>query len=438
MSLIDDLQAKLEDAQRLAAEIKAQDSITVKAGDNLQALLDAGGNLVGEPGAVFSASRFVFNKSVHLSGDIKLIGTAGPAVHVTPGANGIILNDFECSAPGYGDCIQLGNNDSSQTSLDQVPRNIELNRVKVLSHDRKRALAINSTLTRIIDCDFLDCWDRSGATQDSQPWAIMNSPGEIFIQGGNHSGGSELGMIGGDTMKIIDNGKLIEPRNIFIGGTPEKNLVLFRPLEWMNELKPDGTKVNRAVKCGLELKTGHNVLLKYATIRGCWKFGQPDAFAIQLTPKSGGAITNFVAEDIIVEDSASFMGITAFDYSPAMNPIRTTGIVVNRAKVTLDRVKYLGTGRLFLLQGGIGTLDVDNLEFTNPAGNAFISTDKVKTERISIKNSKGNLAKYRFFLGGYVDGVNWPTYVDTLTVEGNTFSEATNAFKAALPNNTYI
>lgn len=436
MSLIDELIVKLEDAQRMAAEIKSKEAVLVPAGGNLQAALDVGGNIVTEPGAIFAASRFVFNTPVCLTGS-KLIGTSGPAVHVTPGANGIILNDLECEAFGYGDAIQLGNNDESQTSLDQVPRNIELNRVKVLSHDRKRCVGINSTLTRIIDCDFLDCWDRSSAHADSHPWAIMNSPGEIFIQGGNHSGGSELGIIGGDTMKLRVDGNLIEPRNIFIGGTPEKNLLLFRPLEWMTEIDPaTGKIVHRAVKCGLELKTGHNVLVKHVTIRGCWKYAQPDAFAIQLTPKSGGAITNFVAEDIIVEDSPSFMGIAAFD--PTGNPIRTTGIVINRAKITLDKVKYLGGGKVFQLQGGIGTLDIDNIEVTNPGGNSFMYTDKVKTERISVTNSKGNLAKYRFMLGGDMDGINRQLYVDNLNAAGNTFSEASATFKINFPNNTYI
>lgn len=429
MSLIDDLVHKLEDAQRIAAEIKSRDAVKLNTGDNLQAALDIGGNIVCEPGAVFNASRFIFNKPVHLTG-CRLIGTAGPAVHVTPGANGIILDDIECEAYGYGDVIQLGNNDSSQTSLDQVPRNIELNRVKVLAHDRKRAVGINSTLTRIIDCEFLNIWDYSTAHADSHPWAIMNSPGEIFIQGGNHSGGSELGLIGGDDMKLMVDGKLIEPKNIFIGGTPEKNLVLFRPLSWMT----DG--VHRAVKCGLELKTGHNVLVKHVTIKGNWKFAQPDGFAIQLTPKSGGAITNFTAEDIIVEDSPSFCGISAFD--PTGNPIKTTGIVMKRIKITLDRIKYLGGGRVFLLQGGIGTLDVENLEVTNPAGNSFLYTDTKKTDQIKIRNCKGNLGKYNFMLGGNMNGVLWMDYVNDLVVEGNTFSEAPASFRSIFPNNTYI
>lgn len=429
MALIDQLIAKLDEAQRLAAQIKAGEKYTIKAGEHLQSYLDKGGDYLVEPNAVFEAQRFLFHKPIKLAGLAKLVATGGPALYVPPGANGIYVDDIECSAPGYGDVIQLGDNDkNTQGSLDKVPMNIGLTRVKVRGHNRKRALAISSTLTRIVDCEFTDVWDHSTARADSHPWAILNTPGDITILGGIHSGGSELGIIGGDTMKIPG----VEPTNIYIGGTPDKNMLLFRPLSWMD----DG--IYRKVKCGPEMKTGHDVVWKYITVKGNWKLAQPDAFAFQFTPKSGGSITNVLVEDVIVEDSPSLCGITAYDESPAMNPVRTTGIRFNRVKATLDRVKFLGGGKVFQLQGGIGTLDVTDLEVSNPGGNSFMYTDKAKTQRIRVLNSKGNLAKYRFMLGGDMDGLNWRTYVDELEVTGNKFSEASALFEKNFPNNEYV
>lgn len=426
MSLIDDLVTKLEDAQRIAEAIKASEATVVLAGQDLQAAIDKGGNVIVEDGAVFSATKFIFNKPVNFSGKCKLIGNRGPAIHVTPYARGITITDVECLAPDYGDVIQLGNGDETQTLLNQVPSDIQLIRVKVPAHNRKRALAIHSTKTRIIDCDFLNVWDSSSSNSDSHPWAIMNTPGDILIEGGSGSGGSELGLIGGDTMKIPG----VEPSNIVIKGTPEKNYHLFRPIEW----KTDGT--DRAVKCGFEAKTGHNVLMKYVTIENNWKSDQPDAFAVQLTPKSGGSITNFLMEDCIVRNSASFCGVTAYD--PTGNPVRTTGLNFKRIHIELNRTAFGGNGRVFLLQGGIGTIDVEELWVTNPGGNAFMYTDTKRIERVSVKNCTSPVGTYNFTFGGNGNGNLTGNVVDTLVVEGNTFSGAANLFKANFPQNTYV
>lgn len=428
MTLIDDLLVKLDEARQIASAIKDSEITKVKSGENLQSYLDKGGNIQVEDGAVFDSPRFTFSKPINLSGKCHLIGKSGPAIYVPPGSSDVNISNVECLA-NYGVAILLGDNDITQTRLGQVPSRINLVNVKVPTHNGKRALEINSSNTSVIECEFLDVWDRSSSTSDSHPWAILNSPGNILIKGGRHSGGSELGLIGGDFMKIPN----VRPTNIII-----EDAYLFRPLGWFT----DG--IDRKFKCGLELKTGDNVKIKGVTIDGNIKSAQPDGFALQLTPRSGGAITNILVEDLIVRNSPSFCGITSFDnVNIPVNPIRTTGIVMRRCKITLDKTTFKGAGRVFLLQGngspiGIGTLEISEFEVTNPGGNAFIYSDTAKIDRISVKNSKFNTGQYGISLGGNHWGNLWKNIVSELIVDDNDISEANSTFKNNFINNVYI
>lgn len=428
MALIDDLISRLDDAKRIASAIKDSEVITVRSGENLQSAIDKGGNIVCENGAIFSADKFIFSEPIKLSGKCYLVGKSGPAIYVPPGSHDINISDVKCQA-NYGSAIQLGDNDITQIKLEQVPTRINLTGVSVPTHNGKRALEINSSATQIIDCEFLDVWDKSSSNSDSHPWAILNTPGGIIIQGGRHSGGSELGLIGGDFMKIPN----VRPTDIII-----RDLLLFRPLNWFT----DG--IDRKYKCGLELKTGDNVLIQRVTIDGNMKSAQPDAFALQLTPRSGGAITNVLVEDLTVNNSPSFCGITSFDnVNIPANPIRTTGIVMRSCKITLDKTTYKGAGRVFLLQGdiikgGIGTLDISEFDVTNPGGNAFIYSDAAKIDSTTVKNSRSNIGTYGISLGGNHWGNLWKNVVADLVVESNTFSESNSTFRKNFPINTYI
>ncbi len=278
---------------------------TVRAGENLQAALDAGGEIAIEPGAQFSGSFKLWKPGTRLFGaqDVVLIGQRGPALYVPIGASDLYVENVAAGVENYDQAVvRLGMNDSSQTTLSVEPRNITLRRVRIPTFRGKHAFEINARDVTLTECEAIDVWDPG--LRDSQGILLMNSSGGLTVRGGRYSAGSECFMSGGDWMKMPG----VVPATLVFEGVE-----FFRPLSWQT----DG--VNRAVKNLFELKNGTGVLVKGCKLSGSWTAAQPDGAAFMLTPTNRGTVGDVRVEGCVVRDCGMIYNILGRDYGTFSN-----------------------------------------------------------------------------------------------------------------------
>jgi hypothetical protein len=190
------------------------DEILVPAGGDLQAAMDEGGNLRLAEGATFTKSDgYLFNTpqtAVRGSGNIISSDSSNGGFRLPVGARGCTMEHLTVKAPKNEVAVQIGKNDSNQTTVEQAPAEVTVTQVTVTGHRGKRAIECNGNGVVFTDCDIRDVYDPEKA--DSQAIWIGNSPGDVTIKGGHFEAASENIMIGGDKMKIPN----CRPTNILI------------------------------------------------------------------------------------------------------------------------------------------------------------------------------------------------------------------------------
>jgi hypothetical protein len=356
-------------------------------------------------------------------------GSSSPAVYIPPTVTDVYVEDIICSSV-YQSVIVLGDNIlSTQGSLDKVPARITLNRIKIPTHRGKRGIEVNATDVVITDPEILDVY--STALSDSQAIGILNTPGNITIRGGRLNSGSEVVMIGGDTMKLPNTIQT----NILIEGVE-----LFRPLSWQT----DG--VNRAVKNLFEVKSGVDIVMRNCVLDGSWEASQT-GWAFVITPKNSQYIKNVLIDGCTIRNVGGLVQLLGKDYN-TVTPQATSGVVFKNCNFTVNSALFGGYGIVSTLTGGMRDVVFDGCVGTFNGSQIVLSDTNATYGQqgpITIVNCTMPTGAY----GLKADGTNYgdplsPTSVyvgqELLVnqITGNTFSGAPSRFKTNFPNNTFV
>src|SRR5262245_6583833 len=121
------------------------------------------------------------------------------SLRTAPGAHHwtLVFLEFQANLNGYGEIISLGAGDSSQTTLDQVPHDLVLDRIYVHGDallGQKRGIALHSRDTSIVNSYISDC---KAIGQDTQAIGGFNGPGNYLIENNYLEGAGENVLLGG-------------------------------------------------------------------------------------------------------------------------------------------------------------------------------------------------------------------------------------------------
>jgi hypothetical protein len=185
---------------------------------------------------------------------------------------------FEANQNGAGDIISLGT--SAQTTLAQVPHDLEFDRVLIAGHPtagQKRGIAANAANVVVINSDIRGI---KAVGQDSQAIAAWNTPGPMVIRNNYLEAAGENILFGGADIKLAN----VVPSDITI----EDNF-FWKDTRWR------GT--SWTVKNLFELKAARRVIVRRNIFQYNWGGGQA-GFAIVFTPRNQNGVTPWV----VVED----------------------------------------------------------------------------------------------------------------------------------------
>jgi hypothetical protein len=409
------------------------DFVLVRAGDNLQAALDQGGNLQLEDGATFEGN-FVIKSGTNLLGTKATIhGKAGgpPALYVPPRERGIAIEVGTMTSAGDQAVLQIGTSDSTQTTLDDVPADITVTGTTIPTFRGKRGFYINGKNVLLKQCVARDVWDPAG--RDSQGILIFNTPGPVTVSGGLFEAGSENIMVGGDVTAIHD----VQPADLLF-----EDVTLSRPLGW----KTDGIK--RKVKNLFELKAGVRVALRRAVLSGCWTDAQT-GWAIMLTPRNGKAITDVMMENITIRDAGGGINLLGYDNTEFGPQAR------NFSFLGFDAICQggdFGAGRFAQWEAAPDNIVIQNCVYSGPGTTIYANEGKVWTDPthsttsgishgVHVLTNDMTLNDYAIMLLGNAYARNWKAAWPDGTIENNAFtapSANVSTLKANLPKSNTI
>jgi len=233
-------------------------TITVNAGGNLQAALDAarpGDTIVLQAGAVFTGSfklpakggtAYITIRSSAADSSLPPAGSrispasapllakirstnAGAALRTAAGASYWRLQFLEISpssSTSGANLVDFGSAGSSQSTLASVPQHLVIDRCYLHGDPgfgQRRGVALNSGDTQIVNSYFSDF---KGVTQDTQAIAGWNGPGPYLIDNNYLEAAGENILFGGGDPSIPN----LVPGRIVI----RRNLVT-KPLAWMTQ-----------------------------------------------------------------------------------------------------------------------------------------------------------------------------------------------------------
>ncbi len=250
--------------------------ISVPSGGSLQAAINAaapGDTIQLQPGATYSGNFVLPAKTgtafitIRTAPDprqpadgVRISPSQAPALAhlISPNADRVVktaigahhyrlmLLDVGPTGGGYNDIIQLGYADSRQTSLDQVPYSLILDRLYIHGDPllgQKRGIGLNSGSTDIINC-YISGIKLVG--QDSQAIAAMNGPGPYRIENNYLEATGENFLAGGVDPNIPN----LTPSDITF-----RYNHLFKPPSWRSAIVATPTSV-AAVPTGGAMAAG--------------------------------------------------------------------------------------------------------------------------------------------------------------------------------------
>jgi hypothetical protein len=298
----------------VSQDTKAQ-PLVVRAGDDLQAVLDAarpGDTILLEAGAEFVGNFVLPAKSGDES--IALRSSAGDAllppdgVRIQPAQAGVLARlrspntaaalrtapgahhwtlaylEFAGNQNGYGDILQLGDGSSAQDTLAEVPRHLVLQHVYVHGDPllgQKRCIALNAAHVTIRDSYVADC---KAVGVDSQAIGGWNGPGPYLIENNYLEGAGENFLLGGADPAI--------PQLVADGVIFRRNYVT-RPLSWRQPIIPTPAGVTARAEGGGSLPAGtytYRVVARRPVGMGTTGRSTASAEVAATVPASGGAV----------------------------------------------------------------------------------------------------------------------------------------------------
>jgi hypothetical protein len=349
----------------------ASSYITVPAGGNLQAALDAaqpGDTILLEPGATFVGNFVLPAKSSATTAYITIRSAASdtllpaqgvrmnpsfaphlpklrspnsmPALATAPWAHHYRLQflEFLANAQGAQDILTLGDGSSNQNSLGMVPHNLVVDRVYIhgdVTVGQKRGIALNSAATSIVNSYISEI---KAAGQDSQAIGGWNGPGPYLISNNYLEAAGENVMFGGADPAIVD----LVPSDI----TFTRNH-LFKPLSWR------GTKWT--IKNLFELKNAQRVVIDGNVMENNWLAAQTGYAVLFKSENQDGGAPWSVVQDVrftnnLVRHVSSAINILGKATYPAVELNRL--VIRNNLFEDVSAARYGGSGRLLMINGG--------------------------------------------------------------------------------------
>ena len=175
--------------------------ITIRSDASDASLPAAGTRLVPDTRPGGNTSRGVLARLVGKGGGWKTT----PVIEAGPGAHHYLLQFLEidgAAQEGWETLIELGHNTSAQTSFDQAPWDIVLDRVFVHGHEtkgQKRCIALNGRSVTVQNSYISDC---KNFEYEAQAIAVFNAPGPTRIVNNYIEGSGENILFGGDDPRI--------------------------------------------------------------------------------------------------------------------------------------------------------------------------------------------------------------------------------------------
>jgi hypothetical protein len=358
-------------AQRQASRPRRADApsgaqtITVKAGDNLQRALDAarpGDEVVLDAGAVYvgnfvlpvkagesfvtvrssRAGELAAGRRVTPADAARMARVAtpnsGPAFLAPPNSHHWRLIGLEVTQSGSFntfDLIQLGDGDSRgpQDTAAEAPRRLTIDRCYLHAFDDsttlKRGIALNSAQTEVVNSHISGVKAKDQETHALGGW---NGPGPFTIENNYLEAAGVNIMFGGATAAIPN----LVPSDITI-----KNNYIYKPLSWKGVWQ---------AKNLLELKSARRVTITGNVLENSW----PDS------QTGWGVIFNVLGEygpASVVEDVGAYGGEG-----------KVFQLLNGTENVRIDHNTVAGRVSSLLLLDAVGAFRHDGLAFTNNLG----------------------------------------------------------------------
>ena len=434
-----------------AARSASAATITVNAGGNLQAAIDAaqpGDTILLQAGATFTgsyrlrakpgATQYITirssaaNASLPAAGERmtpayasllpKIKGTnTGPAIRTDPGATYwrlLFLEVLPASSTASANLVEFGGTGTSQNTLSSVPQHLMLDRCYLhgnASYGHRRGLALNSGNTQVVGSYFSDF---KGVNQDTQAIMGWNGPGPFFIENNYLEAAAENLLFGGNDPSIVN----LVPSDIVI----RRNLIT-KKTAWMTQ--------SWTVKNLIELKNAQRVLIEGNTIEYNWAAGQ-QGYAIVFTPRNqSGTAPWSVVRDIAVQNNIIRHVAAAFNicgYDDLATSQQTQNITIKNNLLYDVHTRWSipnhpANGRMAIIGGGPKNIVIDHNTVDNngsstiflyggysPTGKSILGFEV--THNVLRDNS------YGIFGGNYGEGtVGLTAYAPNAVVLNNAF-----------------
>ena len=338
---------------------------------------------------------------------------SAPAIATQAGAHHYRLIGLEVTlGPGVtsnsaeGGLVQLGAW-KAQTTLDQVPHDIILDRVYV--HGRptvtlRRCIAMNSAATAVIDSYISDAHDPS---HDAQAIASWNGPGPFKVENNYLEGSSENLMFGGGDPAIAN----LVPSDIEVRGNH-----FFKPLAWKSD-DPSYGGILWVVKNIFELKNAQRILADGNILENEWVAADETGFAVTFTPRneSGGSPWSLV-QDVtfthnIVRHSASAIITQGTDTIQQITQQTRRILIKDNVFEDIEpdrwgRLNYPGTGFLFYSGAASVTIDHNTFFNTGPAVYGDVSANSGFVYRNNVSPYNLGTANYQLCCSGVTDNID--------------------------------
>jgi hypothetical protein len=354
----------------VAQQTEAWNVINVPAGGDLQHALDIakpGDSIRLQPGATYKGN-FILRKRggtmalpiiIRSSADTGAFPTGRispayaslmpklkspnnePVLQTEPGvqANGYLLKFLEVvSNENQYHLIRFGQNDETQTSLAQVPKDLEIDRCYIhgtSTSSTKLGLALDSGNAYVHDSYFSNFHI---VGNDAQAIAGVNGPGPYRVENNYLEAAGENIIFGGDDPKIPN----LVPQNITI-----RYNRITKPMSWKGG--------NWQIKNLVEVKNAQYVLVEANVIENTWLAAQQGT-AVVFTPRNQNGTAPWVrVRDVtfqynIIRNVGSGIVVLAYDDEHVSQV--TKRITIRQNLITTNSAALGGDGRFILLDWG--------------------------------------------------------------------------------------